>query len=185
MCTAEQQYSGTEENDNLDHKLAIFQDLCRRVKLPPQEHVTAFPAILKGAASDHYHTHQLFNRSMDEICDNLRSFFEGSGYQRKVLDKWTSTTLPSVIAENPTAKTAESLRILIDRLRKMQYGLNPQLRTPAFLHHKLITACQGVTACQFAVSDPPEDLGFFTNKLYSSIITYEAQQAQRAQEGQS
>ena len=111
---------------------------------------------------------------MDEICSNLRSFFEGPGYQRKVLDKWTITTLPSVMTEKPTARTAECLRILIDRLRKMQYGLNPDLRTPAFLHHKLITACQGVTACQFAVSDPPEDLGFFTNKLYLSIITYEA-----------
>ena len=50
MCTEEDKYSGTEENDNLDHKLAIFQDFCRRVKLPPQEYITAFPAMLKGAA---------------------------------------------------------------------------------------------------------------------------------------
>ena len=41
--------------------------------------------------------------------------------------------------------------------------------------NKLVTSCQGIPACQFAVSDPPRELGPLINRLQSSITAYEKQ----------
>jgi hypothetical protein len=143
----------------------------------------AFPTMLKGLAQDHFYNNQLSSRTLEEVCTNLRNFFEGPGYHRRNLDEWNSTTLASTIAKNPEKTTYENVQLLINKLRQLQYGLSPALRNTEFLHNKLVTACQGSPACRYAVSDPPADLGNLINKLQSSITSYEKEQEQEQVSG--
>jgi hypothetical protein len=166
-----QKYDGT--NGSFDHKLTIFLDICQRVELPEEALARAFPTMLKGLAQDHFYNNQLSSRTYEEACTNIRSFFEGPGFHRRNLDKWNATTLATMTAKDPEKTTFELVQMLINDLRKLQYGLAPALRSTEFLHNKIITSCQGSPACRYAVSDPPDDLGQLVNKLQSSITTYE------------
>jgi hypothetical protein len=80
------------------------------------------------------------------------------------------------MAKNTEKSMFENVQALTNKLRELQYGLPPDLRSVTFLHNKLVTACQGIPACRYAVSDPPADLGLLINKLQSSITSYEKEQ---------
>lgn len=167
----DQKYDGT--NGSFDLKLIIFRSICYRVELPEQALAKAFPVMLKGLALNQYFNNQLSNRSFDEACQSIRNFFEGPGYQRRVLDEWNSIDLESTALANPGKTIFEVIQLLINKLRDLQYGLSPSLRTPEFFHNKLIMACQSSPVCKYDVSDPPADLGQLINKLKSSITNYE------------
>jgi hypothetical protein len=161
MLTDDMKYSGNGEDEALDHKMRIFYDVCNRVSLPRELLMKAFPALLKGIALDHFYSHALSQRSLEEAVHNLKNFFEGLGFHRRNLNTWNSITLNTIIArpENTTKSTTECLRILINTLTKLKFGLEPSLRSNSFLNDKLVTACQSVPACKFATYDPPDDVG--------------------------
>ena len=171
ILTEDQKYDGS--NGNFDHKFTIFKSICKRVELPETALVTAFPTMLKGIALDHFFTNQLDSRSLKEACKHIRNAFEGSGYTQRNLDEWNSITLATVMAKNPKKSTLENLRDLVNQLRNLQYGLETNLQDNSFFRNKLVTACQGVPACRYAVSDPPQDTNHLIHKLQSSIIAYE------------
>jgi hypothetical protein len=174
IYTKEQKYNGS--NSNFDHKLTIFLDICQRVELPQEALMRAFPTMLKELAQDHFYSNQLSQRTYEEACINVRSFFEGPGFERRNLVMWNATTLASVTTKFPEKTTFETIQLLINELRQLQYGLTPNLRTTEFLHNKIITSCQGSRACRYAISDPPANLGQLINKLQSSITTYKSEQ---------
>ena len=175
MYTDDQKYSGVDES--FDYKLRIFYDICERSGLPPAGYAKAFPTMLKGLAQDNYYNYELSGRSFSDICTHFRDFFEGPGYHRKNLDVWNATTLPTIIQENAGKSTEECLQLLISKLRSLKHGLSPGLQNLDFLHNKVVTACQGVPACRYAVSDPPADFSELMNKLRSSIIAYKKEQS--------
>ena len=156
MLTDEQKYSGDGQNESLDHKLTIFYDICNRVSLPAELYTKAFPAILKGIAQDHYYSNLLSQRPLPDVITNLKNFFEGPGFHRRNLASWNNLTLNHVIGlpENAEKSTQDCLRILINTLTKLKFGLEPELRTSAFMHNKLVTACQGVPVYKFAIYNP-------------------------------
>ncbi|RKF71763.1 hypothetical protein GcM1_250180 [Golovinomyces cichoracearum] len=149
----DQKCDGT--NGSFDLKLIIFRSICDWVELPDQALARAFPVIF------------------DEACQLIRNFFEEPGYQRRVLDEWNIIDLESTALANQGKTIFEVIQLLINKLRDLQYGLSPSLRTPELLHNKLIMACQGSPACKYAVFDPPADQGQLINKLKSSITNYE------------
>jgi hypothetical protein len=102
ILTDEQKYDGT--NDSFDQKLVIFLDICKKIELPEDALLKAFPALLKRLAEDHYYNNQLNLRTFESIKENLRNFFEGPSYYRRNLNIWNSTTLVTVTAKG-TDKT--------------------------------------------------------------------------------
>ena len=139
--------------------------------------------MLKGLALDHFYNSRLSQRTYQEACANIRDVFEGPGYHRRNLDLWNAITLSSVCKKNPEKSTSDCLQLLIQELRETQQGLSPDLSSnTTFLHNKLITACQGIPACRTAVSDPPNDMISFINKLRSSITTYEKEEELKQQQ---
>ena len=88
----------------------------------------------------------------------------------------------TITSQNPGKSTYENVQVLVNTLRKLQYGLTPALRSTEFLQDKIVTACQGSPACRYAVSDPPAHLGTLLHKLQSSITTYEKEQSLGATE---
>ena len=110
-------YDGS--NGSFDQKLRIFYDIYNRVKLPREETLRAFPVMLKGLAQDHFYNNELSDRTFQEVCDNIRNFFEGPGYFRKNLDIWNSVTLTTISAENPSKTTYEHVQLMINKLRQV------------------------------------------------------------------
>ena len=163
-------------NGSLDYKLIIFRDICRRVELPQEALMQAFPAMLKGLPRSQFYSKQLSNRTFDEACTYLRNYFEGPSFQRRNYSIWNSTTLATITTANLTKSTYENVQLLIDKLQELQYGLHPKLRDDFFLYDKLVAACEGSPACKDAITDPPDGLGNLINKLQSSIHMYEKQQ---------
>jgi hypothetical protein len=173
LYTDDQKYDGT--SGNLDYKLSIFNDICNRADVPPAAHMKALPLMLTGIALNHYYNAQLALLTFDDACKSLRNFFEGPGTERRTLDEWNGLTLKSIVQDNSNTdkSTIACLQLLIAKLTQLQHGLTPGLRTNEFLHQKLVMACQGVPACRYAVSEPPDKLGPLINKLQSSIAAYE------------
>jgi len=85
------------------------------------------------------------------------------------------------MAENTDKSTSECLQLLIHRLCQLQHGLRPTLQTIDFLYNKIVTSCQGIPACRYAVSDPLNNLRALINKLQLSIIAYEKEHVEKTQ----
>ncbi|TQS38270.1 hypothetical protein Golomagni_01229 [Golovinomyces magnicellulatus] len=176
IYTEEQKYGGTIES--LDFKLKIFYNICRRTDIPQKAYSNALPTMLKGLVLDIYYMNELSNMSFHHAIEHLRNYFQGPEFHCKNLSEWNSITLKSFIAENPDKSIGNCLFLIIQNLRKLQHGLREALQTIEYLHDKLVTACHGVPACRYAVSDPPPIVGALINKLQSSIIAYERENFQ-------
>jgi hypothetical protein len=174
LYTDEQKYSG--DNDTFDYKYGIFLSHCERTNVPREAYLKAFPTMLKGAALNYYYTSCNLNpriSSLTELCENIRSYFEGPEHERNMLLKWNATSLRSVITKNPGKSIEESLQILVQELRDLQHGLEKDLRHESFFLNKLLIACQDHPACSLACARPGSTVTGFINDLRSSIITYE------------
>jgi hypothetical protein len=130
--------------------------------------------MLRSLALDYYYAN-IVNKHLDfdGICNAITNYFEGPEYKRRVLSKWNSTSLRSVINNNTGKSTEECLQILITNLRHLQHGLNHDLRTDQFFHNKLINACQDIPACRYACYRPSDSLTGLINDLRSSITAFE------------
>ncbi|RKF76297.1 hypothetical protein GcM1_228048 [Golovinomyces cichoracearum] len=129
--------------------------------------------MLTGFAKEHYLAANLSQQTFNLAIDYLRNFFEGPGCNRRNLGKWNATNLKPTISQNPNKTTSECLQFLVHTLREVQLGLSEDLRTNSFLHDKLITACQGVPAFRYAITNPPTKICELLNNLQNSITAYE------------
>jgi hypothetical protein len=181
MYNEDMKYSG--HNSSFRNKRTIFEDVCQRADLPPNQYMRAFPIMLKGLALDYYYNTGLSKLSYLETCEKLRTFFEPPEYYRANLNKWNSITLNTVAASHPDKTIGEAVQLLVNELTELQHGLEEDLRKPAFFLNKIVTACQGIPACRYAVSSSPTDLGQLLNNLQSSITAYEKEQEQPQNDG--
>jgi hypothetical protein len=176
LYTEEEKYSGG--NDNFDQKLLIFNDNCDAAGIPPNMRYKAYPRMLRGLAKDHYFSN-LRNSSqtlnLDQLCTATRNYFEGEEYRRRMLEQWNTLTLRKVInrPENSSKTMTECLEFLILELRRIQYGLDPDLRTEKLLHNKMINACRDLPACKPACFKPPASLAGLFDDLREAISIYE------------
>jgi hypothetical protein len=74
---------------------------------------------------------------------------------------------------NYDKSTHECLRLLINELRTLQHGLDPELRTEKLFRNKLISVCQTLPVCQYAVvgSDLPLSTPFRV-LVFCVVFTY-------------
>ncbi|TQS33198.1 hypothetical protein Golomagni_06465 [Golovinomyces magnicellulatus] len=129
-----------------------------------------------GFAKEHYLAANLSQLTFHTAIDYLRNFFEGPGYNRRNLGKLNVKNLKLIISQNSNKTTSECLQFLVHTLREIQHGLSEDLRTNSFLHDKLITACQGVPACRYAIANPPTKVGELLKNLQNSITAYEEEE---------
>ena len=170
MYTEESKYGG--DGDSFDFKLAIFHDICGRADVPHKAKAKAFPTMLKGLALDFFYSNNTINKSsFQDICSAIQTYFEGPKYKRGVLAHWNATSLKSIIDKSKGKSTADCLQLLLNELRHLQHGLEINLRTDAFIHNKLIVACQDVPSCQYACYKPAPTIAGLINDLRSSITT--------------
>ena len=85
MYTEESKYS--KEDDNFDHKLIIFNNLCNRVGIPQEAKIKGFPIMLRGITLNFYYKNKATYTTFNSICNAIYSPFKGPEYKRKVLIK--------------------------------------------------------------------------------------------------
>jgi hypothetical protein len=129
--------------------------------------------MLRGMALDQYFALKLSELSFEEATRNIKGYFEGANHTRKALDEWNSITLKSTIKAHPEKSIQDALMHMISQLRLLHHSLDPEIGTAKFMHNKLVTACEGVSACRYAVADPPDGVGALINKLQTSILAYQ------------
>ena len=66
----------------------------------------------------------------------------------------------------------ECLQLLIKKFRHLQHELNEEFRIDKFIHNKLITTCQKVSACQYVCFKFFDTLVNLINDLQSFIIIF-------------
>jgi hypothetical protein len=173
LYTSDLKYGG--ELDNFDFKLAVFRDLAQRADLPPEQWIVAYPTMLKGSALNHYYANVVrsgtVGLSFQGVCNATRNYYEGPEFRREALSRWNTITLRGTMQKSPGKATEDCLRDMVEELRRLQYSLDPDLRTDKILYNKLILACQDVPACEYACYRPAETLAGLINDLRSSILT--------------
>ena len=129
--------------------------------------------MLHSIAFNFYYKNKVTYVTFDSICNAIYNYFKRLKYKRGVLIKWNIITFKTVIIKSEGKFIEDCLQLLLNNLCHLQYGLNANLHNNDFLYNKLIVACQDITACQAAYSNPPITLTGLINSLQSSIITYE------------
>ena len=119
--------------------------------------------MLWDIASEYYYDNfdnDLQPTPIDKLCTAFRNYFEGPEYCQSMLAQWEFLTIETIMKKpkNNDKSTYKCLKLLIGKLRYLQYGLDPDLQTEKLLRNKLICVCQRLPACQFACYKPAKKL---------------------------
>jgi hypothetical protein len=179
MYKEDYKYSG--RNDNFDHKLGIFYEMCMKANVPTRYRNAAYSTMLKKAVLDHYHTNlrqHAQTAQLNDLTHVTRQYFESKEYQRGIIDQWTDITLESVMdkPENTGKSTTECLQILLKEIRHLKLGLLSEMKADVIFYSKLIHACRDFPACIYACCKPADEISSLINELETSITTYERRQ---------
>ena len=174
LYTNDVKYTG--EDDGFDYKMTIFRDLCEKANVPINGTYQAFSTMLRGPALDYYYTimAQSPRPSFAQLCQLIKQYFEGPGYNRRMLRKWNAITLDSIATQYSDKSTYQCFDLLTKELRRLHHSLDETLRTEKFIHNKIITACEEHEACRFACFKPSDTVTELTGDIRSSITTHEA-----------
>ena len=163
---------GGEMYDTLQTKLQIFYDCCNKVGLQRSDYENAYSVMLKGRAATFYYD-KLSGRGydFDTMLAHTRTHFETEENRQLYMSEWRETTLPRVIAENPTKTRLECLEAMFDKLQKIQRGLTQVYQTEYSLRDQVISACRGVPECSLALYKPASTYEGICAELRSAIGT--------------
>ena len=96
--------------------------------------------MLRGIALNFYYKNKTTYTTFDSICNAVHNHFKGPEYKRGILIKWNAITFKTVMIKSEGKSTEDCLQLLLNDLRHLQHGLNPNLYNNNFLHNKLIVA---------------------------------------------
>ncbi|POS82020.1 hypothetical protein EPUL_006464, partial [Erysiphe pulchra] len=157
----ENKYSGN--GDAFDYKFDIFLRNCENADFPALALKIAFPIMLKDEALDYFHNFysDWKNMNLEELCSEIKRNFEGIEYKRSLLTNWNKLSFETIVNDqkNNGKTTSECLRILVQKLRTMQHGLDESLRNDAFIHNKIVTSCERQAAFKNVCERPSHTIG--------------------------
>ena len=133
--------------------------------------------MLRGAALKYYYTTCKTDPRMTQLadlCNSVRSTFEGAEYKRSMLTKWNALSLRQIISKNSDKDIETCLQLLVEELRTTQMNLDTNLQSDTFLQNKLLMACQDYLVCSIACLIPILLSTRLINNLQTSIIIYKS-----------
>ncbi|KAJ5554994.1 hypothetical protein N7461_003464 [Penicillium sp. DV-2018c] len=166
---ADDKYGG-DVYDDLNTKLLKFYDICDRFGLQEHQYNIVFSLMLKEKAEKFYLTKVKGVASdVPAMLGMIRAHFYTEETCRRSLTEWNKTTLPRIIARNPTKTRSACHEILFETLEKIQRGLYPLYQSEADLREQTIYACRGVKECQFSIFRPASTLDELQADLRSEV----------------
>ncbi|RKF64337.1 hypothetical protein GcM3_133029, partial [Golovinomyces cichoracearum] len=168
-------YSGN--GDSFDYKFDIFLRQCENADIPRNGLKNAFPIMLKEDALYYYYnslgSEQKF--SLESMCKIFKDKFEGVEHKKALLDNWNKFNFETIKnrKENTGKNMIECVRILPRELRTMQHGLDINLRNDAFIHNKIVTACENQSAFKTVCERPSPTLAGLLSDLRSAAAVHD------------
>jgi hypothetical protein len=117
MYTEESKYS--KENDNFNHKLTIFNNLYNRVNIPQAVKIKGFLIILHSITLDFYYENKATYITFNSIYNTIRNHFKELEYKHRVLIKWNTIILKTVIIKNKGKFIKDCLQLLLNNLHHL------------------------------------------------------------------
>ena len=156
--------------DDLNTKLLKFYDVCGKIGLQEHHFHIAFSLMLKGKAEKFYLT-KIKGKASNflTMVGMMRAHFDTEENRQRSITEWRETTLPRIIAQNPTKSRSECLEILFETLEKIQPGLSPEHQSDTTLREQTINACRGVEECKFSIHRPASTLEGVQAELRSAV----------------
>ena len=96
--------------------------------------------MLHSITFNFYYKNKATYTTFNSICNAIRNHFKGLKYKYRILIKWNTITLKTVIMKNKNKSIEDCLQLLLNNFYHLQYSLDANLRNNNFLHNKLITA---------------------------------------------
>jgi hypothetical protein len=150
--------------------------MCDRIDVLNKTKLKVFFIMLKELALNYYYSNVINSKAsltFDNVCVSKTNYFEDTEYRRSILNKWNNITLKTMMSFNKSKSMNKCLQVLIKELRHLQHDLESILRIDNFFHHKLVNACQKISAYQYAYFKSSEILTELINDLKLSIIIYQ------------
>ncbi|RKF82634.1 integrase and RNaseH domain-containing protein, partial [Golovinomyces cichoracearum] len=164
---------GGDMYDPLDSKLLIFYDWCNKLNIIGDGRDDAFSIILKGRAQEYYYA-QCIGLSLNSMIMSMKNHFETMDVRQGVQTRWNTMSLYQIRTENPSKSKMEQLMLLIDELEKLKRALPANLRDVKTLQDRLVSACRGISKCDYALQIPHTSYEGSVAALPQSIATAEA-----------
>ncbi|RKF61911.1 hypothetical protein GcM3_151012 [Golovinomyces cichoracearum] len=86
------------------------------------------------------------DQTLQNLCNAVKNHFENFEYRRNQQDTWHALKISDITNINPSKPLSYSLKILIERLDEMKFGLPSGLNDDEILHHKIRNACEDHSA---------------------------------------
>ncbi|OTB00875.1 hypothetical protein M426DRAFT_227588 [Hypoxylon sp. CI-4A] len=135
---------GGEKYDMLPFKLKVFRDFCRKAGIGPQQYHETFWAMLKGRARDYYYSNLAWEgMGFEEMVARTTNYFHSSAHQQMYINEWRSTTIETVMEENPEDDLPTCLDKLIERMQRVYEGLSITSLKGLDLSEGIINAVRG------------------------------------------
>jgi hypothetical protein len=87
----------------------IFNDLYNRVNIPQAVKIKGFLIILYSITLNFYYKNKATYITFNSICNAICNYFKGLKYKHRVLIKWNTITLKTVIIKSKGKPTEDCL----------------------------------------------------------------------------
>ena len=112
IYTEESKYN--KENNNFNYKLTIFNNLYNRVNILQEVKIKGFLIMLNGITLNFYYKNKATYITFNSICNTIYNYFKGLKYKHKILIKWNTITLKTVIIKSKGKSTENCLQLLLN-----------------------------------------------------------------------
>ena len=141
--------------------------------------------MLKGDALDFYlsnHFNTQDDTTIEQVRNLMKKHFEGPEYKISILNQWNAISFATIKRDNPDKPYIECIDLLVSKLRKLRYGLLPELQTDMHVHSKLILASEGIPDLRIACQKPSHTLQGLITDLRASATTFDRTNTSTRQE---
>jgi hypothetical protein len=154
----------------LNFNLRNFYEACNAVKITLANYYFIYSNMLAKNALNFYNSHLTYrNLFFDQMVEKTRAYFHTSKIYQMHVNEWQKMVLKDVIASNPQKNVAQYLDIIIEKLQKFHDVLLHNYGSVYSLPGQLVTACQGVQACDSAIREPATKFENLASELRSAV----------------
>ncbi|KAI2602305.1 hypothetical protein GGR54DRAFT_654384 [Hypoxylon sp. NC1633] len=116
---------GGDLYDILDEKIKYFEDLCRKAGVGYDLYKAAFSTILKSRTQKFFFDYLAETAyTYEKMVELMRRFFHTEENKQLYQNEFRSTTIHTIMRDNPGKDLPTCVEILIERIQRIHKGLS-------------------------------------------------------------
>ena len=132
-------FSGVYDED-LETVVELYSETAENCDATPEEKRKAMFIMLKGNARSLFAKKGKLCKTFEDGIELLRTWFNSSDKESRILAEWHSLSLTTAIREKPEESEVTIFRSFVDKLMSLQYQLHEDYHTDRYLRDRLMTA---------------------------------------------